>query len=229
MGAVRNAITHGYNGDAFQRVIYSESHDEVANGKARVTSEVDVNSAENWFAKKRSTLAAALVFTAPGIPMLFQGQEFLESGWFRDTVPLDWKLTRKHEGVVDLYRDLISLCLNKSGTTAGLCGHYVNVHHINDQDKLIAFHRWEKGGPGDEVIVVANFSAQPHHHYRIGLPHPGLWSLRMNSDWKGYSPDFQDFQSFDINAHAGDQDGYPNFGEFSIAPYSFLIFSQGTD
>ena len=41
-------------------------------------------------AQKRSTLGAALVFTAPGIPMLFQGQEFLQGGWFQDTVPLDW-------------------------------------------------------------------------------------------------------------------------------------------
>jgi 1,4-alpha-glucan branching enzyme len=32
----------------------------------------------NWYARKRSTLAAAMVFTAPGIPMLCQGQEFLE-------------------------------------------------------------------------------------------------------------------------------------------------------
>lgn len=226
MWAVRNAICHGYNGDAFQRVIYSESHDEVANGKARVPSEVDVDSAENWFAKKRSTLAAALVFTSPGIPMLFQGQEFLESGWFQDTVPLDWKRTEVHEGVVDLYRDLIRLRLNGTGTTRGLTGHGVNVHHVNDHDKLVAFHRWDEGGPGDEVIVVANFSSRPLHNYRIGLPRPGLWTLRLNSDWNGYSSDFQNFPSFDMEGQSSDYDGYPNSGELSIAPYSFLVFSQ---
>ncbi len=32
--------------------------------------------ADSWYAKKRSTLGAALVLTAPGIPMLFMGQEF---------------------------------------------------------------------------------------------------------------------------------------------------------
>ncbi len=37
MHAVAAAITHRFNDDAFQRVIYSESHDEVANGKARVS------------------------------------------------------------------------------------------------------------------------------------------------------------------------------------------------
>jgi 1,4-alpha-glucan branching enzyme len=198
----------------------------VANGKARVTTEVDSESADNWFAKKRSTLAAGLVFTAPGIPMLFQGQEFLESGWFQDTVPLDWKLKRTHDGVVTLYRDLIAFRRNTAGTTKGLTGHNVNVHHVNDDDKLIAFHRWDQGGPGDEVIIIANFSSQVRQDYRIGLPHSGRWTLRMNSDWNGYSPDFQNFQSFNIEAQQGECDGYPNHGQFSIAPYSFLIYSQ---
>ena len=31
--AIRDALCHRYNDDAFERVIYSESHDEVANGK----------------------------------------------------------------------------------------------------------------------------------------------------------------------------------------------------
>ena len=34
LASVRDAIVFTYNGDAFQRVIYSESHDEVANGKS---------------------------------------------------------------------------------------------------------------------------------------------------------------------------------------------------
>jgi 1,4-alpha-glucan branching enzyme len=87
--AIRDALSYRYNDDAFARVIYSESHDEVANGKARVPQEVDPNNPKGWYARKRSTLAAAMVFTAPGIPMLFQGQEFLEGEWFRDTVPLE--------------------------------------------------------------------------------------------------------------------------------------------
>ncbi len=54
MWAVRNAICHCYNGNAFQRVIYSESHDEVANGKSRVPSEIDPAEARSWYAKKRA-------------------------------------------------------------------------------------------------------------------------------------------------------------------------------
>ena len=226
MAAVRDAIRHGYNDDAFQRVIYSESHDEVANGKARVPSEVDRDKGNPWYAEKRSTLASGLVFTSPGIPMIFQGQEFLERGWFQDTVPVHWKLRTRNQGLVELYRDLIALRLNKAGTTRGLTGHRVNVHHVNDADKVIAFHRWDQGGPGDEVIVVANFSARSFDSYTIGLPHPGTWTLRLNSDWKKYSLDYQDFPTKDIPSAYGLYDGYPCYGELAIGAYSFAIFSQ---
>jgi 1,4-alpha-glucan branching enzyme len=80
--AVKTALYAKYDGDAFKRVVYTESHDEVANGKARVPEEIWPGNSHHWFAKKRSTMGAVLVFTAPGIPMIFQGQEFLEDKWF---------------------------------------------------------------------------------------------------------------------------------------------------
>ena len=100
LDSVRGAIEGRFNGDPFQRVIYSESHDEVANGKSRVASEIDPHDPDSWFAQKRTTLAAALVLTSPGIPMLFQGQEFLEDGWFQDSVPLDWHKSEEFSGLV---------------------------------------------------------------------------------------------------------------------------------
>src|SRR5690606_24665922 len=91
MESVKNAICHRYNLDAFERVVYSESHDEVANGKARVPTEIDPDDPRGWFAQKRSTLASALTLTAPGIPMLFQGQEFMRGKWFDDSRGIDWQ------------------------------------------------------------------------------------------------------------------------------------------
>ncbi len=157
LAAIRDALCYRYNDDAFDRVIYSESHDEVANGKARVPQEINPKDPKGWYARKRSTLAAAMVFTAPGIPMLFQGQEFLEGEWFRDTVPLDWDQRDEFHGIVRLYRDLIRLRLNRDGFTRGLCGQFTQVYHLHDERKVIAFHRWDKGGPADDVVVVANF------------------------------------------------------------------------
>jgi len=226
LAAIRDAICYRYNDDAFDRVIYSESHDEVANGKERVPQEISPDDPRGWYARKRSTLAAAMVFTAPGIPMLFQGQEFLEGGWFRDTVPVDWDQRDEFHGIVRLYRDLIRLRLNRDGCTRGLCGQFTQVYHLHEESKVIAFHRWDKGGPADDVVVVANFFHEPQDGHVIGFPAAGTWKLRFNSDWQGYSDDFQGYPSTDVNAEQGECDGLPFHAAPSIGPYSVLIFSQ---
>ena len=77
LGAVSRAIEHRYDLDVFRRIIFTESHDEVANGRSRVPEEIWPGKVDSWFSKKRSTLAGALVLTSPGIPMIFEGQELL--------------------------------------------------------------------------------------------------------------------------------------------------------
>ncbi len=224
MTAVRDAIMSNYNGDAFRRIIYSESHDEVANGKARVPYEIDPDSATSWSAQKRSTLAAALVFTSPGIPMLFQGQEFLQGEWFRDDVPLDWNLNGEYQGIVRLYRDLIALRLNRSGETKGLMGQYANVFHVNDDPNVLAFHRFDQQGAGDDVVVVMNFSTETRTDYRVGFPAAGKWQLRFNSDAAIYSTDFGNAVAGDIETIDQPQDGFPVSGLLDLPPYATLIF-----
>ena len=226
LAAIRDAICYRYNDDAFDRVIYSESHDEVANGKARVPQEISPNDPKGWYAQKRSTMAAAMVFTSPGIPMLFQGQEFLEGGWFRDTVPVDWDQREEFHGIVRLYRDLIRLRRNREGFARGLCGQYTQVYHLHDERKVIAFHRWDKGGPADDVVVVANFFHEAQDGYVIGFPAAGTWKLRFNSDWHGYNDDFNNHPSTDVIAEPGPCDGLPWHAAVSIGPYSVLIYSQ---
>lgn len=223
--AIAAAVGHSY-GDAFSRVIYTESHDEVANGKARVPQEIEPENATGWPAQKRSTVGAALVMTSPGIPMIFQGQESLEGGWFRDDVPLDWRRTSDFRGIINLYCDLITLRQNRWGHSRGLQGHGLNVFHANDEDNLIAFQRWEEHGPGDDVVVVVNLSADAYTDYRIGMPSPGLWKLRFNSDSNDYSALFGDTDSFDLTAFEEEQDGLPCHANVTIAPYSALIYSQ---
>lgn len=237
LDSVREAIEGRYNGDPFQRVIYTESHDEVSNGKSRVASEIDPHNPVSWFAQKRTTLAAALVLTSPGIPMLFQGQEFLEDGWFQDSVPLDWHKSEEFSGLVRLYRDLIQLRLNRSDSTRGFTGSGLNTFHENQAENLMAYHRWHQRGPGDDVVVVVNFSHLAHENYLLGFPSAGTWRLRFNSDWNGYSRAFGNQASCDVvaveaiqsepnNPRSAKRDGLPASGTIGIGPYSALVFSQ---
>jgi 1,4-alpha-glucan branching enzyme len=223
---IKNAISFSYDNDAFKRLIYSESHDEVANGKARVPQEIDPGNPTSWFAQKRSTLAAGLVFTAPGIPMIFQGQEFLQGDWFRDNVPLDWALNDDFHGITRLYRDLIRRRRNWNDQTRGLRGQYLNVFHLNQEHKMLAFQRWDQHGKGDDVVVVVNFANDLKEDYQIGFPAKGTWKLRFNSDASIYSDAFANTNSADVQAQAGETDGLSHHGSVNIGPYSVLIYSQ---
>jgi len=226
MGDLRAAVLHRFGGDALRRVIYTESHDEVANGHARLPEEIWPGNASSWASRKRSTLGAALVFTSPGIPMLFQGQELLEDEWFRDQDPVDWTKEQTNAGIVQLYRDLIRLRRDRDGTTRGLRGQHVDVHHVNDADKVLAYHRWDRGGPGDDVVVLLNVSARAYDDYRVGFPRPGRWRVRFNSDFSGYSGDFGDHRSDDTTADGPPRDGMPASAGVGIGPYTAVILSQ---
>jgi 1,4-alpha-glucan branching enzyme len=223
---VRDALMHRFGDDAFTRVIYTESHDEVANGKSRIPEALAPGDAATWFAKKRSTLGAALVFTAPGIPMIFQGQELLEDDWFRDDDPIDWSKKDRFAGILHLYKDLIGLRLNREGHTRGLCGQNIDVYHVNHEHKVLAYHRWDEAGPGDSVVIAANFSAELRSDYRIGLPAEGQWFLRFNSDHKEYDAEFGEVGGAPVLAETQQYDGQPASGVVRLAPYSVLILSQ---
>lgn len=227
MNAVRDAVEFSY-GDAFSRVIYTESHDEVANGSARVPQEVDGDDPTGYFAQKRSVLGAALVLTSPGLPMIFQGQEFLEGEWFRDTVPLHWDREDQFHGIYRLYRDLIGLRLNEGGQTAGLTGQHVATLHLHDDQNVYAFHRWLDGGPGDDVVVVVNMDNRLWGDYTIGMPHPGRWVTRLNTDAKVYSELFTGAEvEGSVDAVEEPYDGQPASATLTLPPYSALVLSRG--
>lgn len=228
---IKDAILNRFGIDSLSRIIFSENHDEVAeiNHKVRLPEAIDPGHADSWFAKKRSILGAVLTLTSPGIPMIFMGQEFLSWGSWRDNVPMDWSNLTKFSGIYDLYKRLIQLRRNWENNTRGLRGQHVNVFHVNNNEKLIAFHRWENGGHGDDVVVVLNFSNCSYNSYTLGFPREGIWYVRFNSDWQGYSIDFGNFPGYNTTANRlnwGDTDGLPFAGNIGIGPYSALIFSQ---
>ncbi len=216
---IKLAIFSNYNGDPLQRVVYSESHDEVANGKARVPTEIDPDSPESYYSKKRSTLAAALALTVPGVPMIFQGQELLEDEWFRDTDPIEWSRRNNFSGIHRMYRDLIHLRRNMTNESKGLTGTGVHLVYESYEYGVLAFHRWGSEGAVGNVIVLLNISHETREGVAIAMPHAGRWDVRFNSDWSGYSKDFDDIaMRSEIEI-----DGSNRIGKFSLAPYSIQI------
>lgn len=226
MIAVKTAIEAALGDDPFDRIIFTESHDEDANGQARVPEEIAPGDAESWYPKKRSTLGAGIVATAPGVPMIFQGQELLEARFFHEKDPVDWSRVESQRGILQMYTDLFRLRRNWQNTTAGLTGPNVQVYHANNADNVVVFHRWKDGGPGDSVVVLASFSKQGRTDYSVGFPAGGLWQVRFNSDWQGYDPQFGQQDVFAVEAVEGEYDGMPYHGKVALGPYSVVILSQ---
>jgi 1,4-alpha-glucan branching enzyme len=158
--------------------------------------------------------------------MIFQGQEFLSWDPFNPPNPLDWSHLKTFGGIVQLYSDLIKLRRNWYNSTRGLNGQGTNVFHVNNTNKVIAFHRWDQGGPGDDVVVVLNFGNQGYPSYSIGLPQGGHWQVRFNSDASNYDPSFSNWFSYGTDASGGPQDNLPFSGNVGLGPYSAIILTQ---
>jgi 1,4-alpha-glucan branching enzyme len=227
-----SAIAAISNGNAFRSVIYSENHDQDDPGHwqgGRLPNLIGNGQFDSWFAKKQSTLAAAVVMTAPGLPMIFEGQEFLEYAPFPDSgpapQPIDWGLRTQFAGIRNLYRDLIHLRRDWFNNTGGLRGANTNVLPVF-ADNVLVYHRWDQGGPGDDVVVIVNFANQSYTGYAIGLPRPGLWRVRFNSDSSAYDAYFGNWNSFDTAADGPPLNGMPCSGSIGIAAYTCVILSQ---
>ncbi len=121
---------------------------------------------------------------------------------------------------------MISLRRNLNGETKGLTGANTNVFHLNDWNKVIGWHRWENGGGGDDVVIIANFGAWPLQNYRVGMPRGGMWRCRMNSDWNGYSSDYLNTLCLDVDANGSAYDSLGQSATINIGAYSFVVFSQ---
>ncbi|QQR99766.1 MAG: alpha amylase C-terminal domain-containing protein [Austwickia sp.] len=216
-----------------QRIVFTESHDEVANGKARVPETITPGAADSWHARKRAALGLALALTSLGVPMLFQGQEFLEDRWFDDRRYLSWDKAHRFSCFLHLARDLIQLRRDGARAAAGgrtitrgLSGRHAHVLRADQHRKILAYHRWENGGPGDDTVVIANLSTHPVSGYAVGLPRAGRWRLRANTDAPRYGDGFGAVHAGDVVTRDGWYDGCPQHAEITIGPYAALIYSQ---
>lgn len=228
INALMYAVQGVDNGRTWARVKFTESHDDAGNGQSRLNVEIDPGSdGTSWYAKKRSTLGAALALTSPGIPMLFMGQEFLETGWFdMDPDPLDWSKVTTYGGIWRLYRDMIHLRRNIQGISGGLKGDNVNVYFTDTTRKMAAYHRYSAGGVNDDVVVIVNAQNTTQSGVEIGMPAAGDWNCILNSDWKCYDASYSHIGNQILTAGGAGLHGMPARATCTIAPYSVLIYSR---
>jgi 1,4-alpha-glucan branching enzyme len=165
-----------------------ENHDIVYRDRElRVARLGDPDNPRSWCGRSRARVATAISLTAPGIPMLFMGQEFLEDKqWsdncaFHDNLLLHWAgLESRDRQMVDhlrFTRELIHLRWRYPGLRA----QGFRTVHAHDENRVLAFHRWVEG-EGHDVLVVVHLAAFNRFDYRIGFPGGGEWREIFNSD-----------------------------------------------
>jgi 1,4-alpha-glucan branching enzyme len=226
VNAIANVIRFAYNGVATQRVIFTDNHDLAGNGSAPLPARIDSANPTSLHARKLSMLATGVMLASPGIPMLLQGQEILQTGaWDVSNTPaMNWSDAVTYAPILAFHTDMVRLRRNLDGWSAGLLGGNVNVFHVNAAADVLAWQRWNS--PGDDVVAVANFSGASFAQYNIGLPAAGVWHVRLSSDDTRYSPDFGNVAEPDVTASTTGMDGLPASGTIALAPYHLLILSR---
>ena len=165
-----------------------ENHDIVYHGREpRIARLGDSDHPRSWFARSRARVATGLSLTAPGIPMLFMGQEFLEDKqWSDDFVShkdllLYWAgLDGGDRQMLDHLRFTREL-LTVRRRSPGLRGRGFRVTHVHNDNRVLAFHRWVDG-EGYDVMVIVHLANFTRVGYRVGLPGGGDWRELFNSD-----------------------------------------------
>lgn len=156
------------------------SHDEVVHGKHSL---LDKMPGDAWQRFANLRLLYTYLFTHPGKKLLFMGCEFAQGSEWDAASSLDWDLLNhsQHQGIDRLVTDLNHLYRDSPALHHydfdGQGFEWVDCHDAH-QSVLIYLR---KGG--DQIMIVAlNFTPVPRSGYRVGVPEPGNYRERFNSD-----------------------------------------------
>ena len=177
-----NQLTFGLLYAFTENFVLPLSHDEVVHGKGSLLAKM---AGDYWqkFANLRTLYA--FMWAHPGKKLLFMGGEFGQWNEWNHDAALDWGLLAfpQHDGVRALIRDLNHFYRD----TPAL--HEIDFEpagfewiSANDSDNsVIAFVR--RGRDRQRaVLCVCNFTPVVRRDYRLGVPGPGAWVERINTD-----------------------------------------------
>jgi 1,4-alpha-glucan branching enzyme len=162
------------------------SHDEVVHGKGSLIAKMP---GDRW--QKFANLRAyyGFMFGHPGKKLLFMGGEFAQEREWDHDQSLDWHLLSDglHEGVQRLVRDLnrfyraTPALYEQDFVPAG----FEWIDHQDAEHSVISFVRQGRHD-GATVLVVSNLTPTVRSGFRVGVPRPGEYRERINTDSAHY-------------------------------------------
>jgi 1,4-alpha-glucan branching enzyme len=219
--------------DAWRAVQYVESHDEVYRGRGpRIPSlAVGDGNTRTWHARSRSRVATGLILTAPGIPMLFMGQEFYEDKRWADDLEhhpgtlIYWDGLRTDTSMIDFHRFTRELAWLRRRHPA-LRGEGVKTVSMENGPRVLVMQRWVDG-VGRDVMVVASLNEFTHRGYQIPMPHSGTWLEVFNSDvYENWVNPGAAGNGGAIQANGPGLNGLPHSAFITVPANSLLVFAR---
>lgn len=176
------SMVYGYT----ENFVLVLSHDEVVHGKG---SMIEKMPGDMWQKFANLRVAYGFMYGHPGKKLLFMGSEFGQFSEWCEFKSLDWHLLEydSHKQMQNYMKDLNHFYLQEpalweldfdpQGFEWVECGDYNN--------SLLSFIRWGKDR-SDELLIVCNFTPQPHFGYRTGVNVAGTYEEVFNSDLEQY-------------------------------------------
>jgi 1,4-alpha-glucan branching enzyme len=182
----QSEMTFGLSYAFSENFVLPISHDEVVHGKGSLLGKMP---GDPWqqFANLRAYLG--FMFGHPGKKLLFMGCEFAQAREWNHDQSLDWHLLDdpRHAGVQRLVRDLNQF-LRATPALYQLDFVPAGFEWLDHQDaahSVLSFIR--RGSDARRfVVVVCNFTPTVQTAYRIGVPQPGEYRERINTDSSHY-------------------------------------------
>lgn len=217
--------------NAWRAVQYVESHDEVYRDRGqRIPRVGDGSNGRSWYARSRSRVVSSVLLLAPGIPMVFMGQSFLEDKQWADDAGNHANLLLWWEGLdfgqdqhMGRFHRFMEELIRLRRAEPALRSETLNVLHAHDSNRVLAFHRWLPD-VGRDVVVVASLNDITFPSYELPWPGTGGWREVFNSDaFDDYAPNGNGGR---INAEGAPRDGLPATARIAIPSNSVLVFAR---
>ncbi|MEO6626412.1 MAG: 1,4-alpha-glucan branching protein GlgB, partial [Burkholderiaceae bacterium] len=181
-GEMTFGLVYAYN----ENFVLPLSHDEVVHGKGSLLGKMP---GDRWqrFANLRAYYG--FMFAHPGKKLLFMGCEFAQEREWSHEHSLDWHLLAdpQHAGVQRLVRDLNHLLRSVPALHQRDCmpDGFEWIDHQDARHSVLSFIRWGTGGASC-LVAVCNFAPQAQIGWRLGVPRPGNYHERINTDSQHY-------------------------------------------
>ncbi len=218
MWRIASAINAPEYPDKTKLVRYVESHDEADD--ARLALLFDSSNPYSVWARGRSKLIQGLTVLVPGIPMFLQGGEWMETIPFGSGYGnrIDWSKSVSRQPITLFFHHLLRVRRENCGfrSNAGC-----QIHHVDDYNNVIAFHRWCTDG--NDLIVVASLNNADLYNYQVGFPQPGVWYELLNSQSVRYLGNNVG-NGGQVSTVAAPYDGMPHSALLTIPQMGLLVF-----